>query len=57
MQLLFGYYNYYATIPLEIWCINKKNCHIRKLVSCIIIASDLKMGLLYDNLHRLYIHM
>jgi hypothetical protein len=23
MQLWFGYYNYYAIIPLEIWCINK----------------------------------
>jgi hypothetical protein len=24
VQLFFGYYNYYATIPLEIWGINKQ---------------------------------
>jgi hypothetical protein len=23
IQLSLGYYNYYATIPLKIWCINK----------------------------------
>jgi hypothetical protein len=29
----------------------------KKSVSCVIIANELKMGLLYDNLYTLYIHM
>jgi len=33
------------------------NCHVRKSVSCITIASELKMGLSYGNLYTLYIHM
>jgi hypothetical protein len=33
------------------------NCHVKKLVSCITIASELKMGLLYDNLYTSYIHI
>jgi hypothetical protein len=33
------------------------NCHVRKLVSYIIVASELKMGLLYLNLYTLCIHM
>ncbi len=34
---------------------NKLSC--QKIVSCIIITSELKMGLLYNNLHTSYIHM
>jgi len=33
------------------------NYDVKKLVSCIIVASELKMGFLYGNLYTLYIHM
>jgi hypothetical protein len=33
------------------------NCHVRKSISYIIITSELKMGLLFNNLHTSYIHM
>jgi hypothetical protein len=33
------------------------NCHVRKLVGYIIVASELKMGILYSNLYTLCIHM
>jgi hypothetical protein len=33
------------------------NCHVKKSVSYIIVASELKMSFLYNNLCTLYIHM
>ncbi len=33
------------------------NSHVKKLVNYIIVASELKMGILYDNLYALYIHL
>ncbi len=36
--------------------INKLPCQ-KISSSCIIVANELKMGLLYNNLHTLYIHM
>ncbi len=49
IQLLCNY-------PLEIRCI-KLNYHVKKSISCIIVTSELKMGILYGNLHTSYIHM
>jgi hypothetical protein len=37
-------------LSLEIQCINKQ-CYVKKSINCIIIASELKMGLLYSNLY------
>jgi hypothetical protein len=33
------------------------NCHVKKSVNCIIVTSELKMALLYNNLYTSYIHM
>ncbi len=33
------------------------NCHVRKSISYVIIASELKMGLLHNNLYTSYIHL
>jgi hypothetical protein len=50
----------YATIVQLSPLINGKlinNLPHQKLVSYIIVASELKMGLLYGNLYTLYIHL
>jgi hypothetical protein len=55
VQLSLRYYNYYAIVP---WkdeeLINELTC--LKINCCIIIASELKTGLLYKNLYAPYIH-
>ncbi len=33
------------------------NCRVRKVISCTIVASELKLSLLYSNLYTSYIHM
>jgi len=55
MQLSLRYYNYCATITLKM--VYQLNGQIKKLVSCIIIENELKMGILYGNLYTLYIYM
>jgi len=56
MQLSLGYYNYYAIIPLK-YVVLINNCHVKKLVSYIIVTNELKMGIPYSNLYTSYIHM